>query len=458
MNLKKSLFSFLAIGLFSISIVAQSTVNWYNGEGTAMYTEVAYKLLKKKKTTTVTVAVIDSGIDVEHEDLQGKIWVNPKEIAGNGKDDDGNGYVDDIHGWNFLGNSKGENIDATRLEKTRIYAELRDKYEGVDPSLIKQDEEYKLYLKVSEEVGDQFENMKTEYEQYKALIDANPEYKKYYSDNLNYNLNPDYDDRSLIGDNPKDINDRKYGNNNYEGPDALHGTHVAGIIGACRSNGKGGDGVATDVKIMSLRAVPNGDEHDKDVALAIRYAVDNGAQIINMSFGKAYSPYAQWVHDAIQYADSKGVLLVHAAGNDNKNIDVESNFPTAKYSFQTVTLKNFLTIGASTNNVKELKADFSNYGPSSVDVFAPGQEIYSTLPDNQYKNLQGTSMAAPMVAGAAAFLKSYFPTLTMTEIRNVLTSTSSKYTKELGQYSITPGVINLVNATKACQKLEKKKK
>jgi len=457
MFINKYLISSILLIYFSFSVIAQNTINWYNGEGTGMYTEAAYKLVKKKKSTTVTVAVIDSGIDIEHEDLQGKIWVNPKEIAGNGKDDDGNGYIDDIHGWNFLGNEKGENIDATRLEKTRIFAELRDKYEGVDATLIEQDEEYALYLKVAEEVGEQYRNMQAEYEQYKAIIDLTPEYKKYYDDNLKYNLNPDYDDRSLIGDNPNDINDRKYGNNNYEGPDALHGTHVAGIIGAVRGNGKGGDGVASDVKIMSIRAVPNGDEHDKDVALAIRYAVDNGAQVVNMSFGKAYSPNSEWVCDAIQYADSKGVLLVHAAGNDNKNIDIEPNFPAAKYSFQTVVLKNFLTIGASTNDIKALKAEFSNFGTSSVDIFAPGQEIYSTVPDNQYKNLQGTSMAAPMVSGAAAFLKSYFPTLSMTQIRTVLVSNSMMYKKELGSYSITPGVINLVSAVKACQKLEKNK-
>jgi subtilisin family serine protease len=383
--------------------------------------------------------------------------VNPKEIAGNGKDDDGNGYIDDIHGWNFLGNSKGENIDATRLEKTRIYAQLRDKYEGVDPNLIEQDDEYKLYLKVAEEVGEQFRNMQEEYEQYKAIIDGNPEYKKYYDDNLKYNLNPDFDDRSLIGDNPNDIDDKYYGNNDYEGPDALHGTHVAGIIGAVRGNGKGGDGVATDVKIMSLRAVPNGDEHDKDVALAIRYAVDNGAQVINMSFGKAYSPNAQWVYDAIKYADSKGVLLVHAAGNDNKDVNVEPNFPTMKYEFQTEEFKNYLTIGASTIDIKKLKAEFSNYGTRTVDVFAPGQEIYSTLPNNQYKDLQGTSMAAPMVAGAAAFLKSYFPTLSMEQIKKVLTSSATIYKKELGNYSITPGVINLVSAVNQCRKIEKKK-
>ena len=449
--------SILTLGVFSTVVFGQNSKNWYNGEGTGMYTESAYKLVKKKKSTTVVVAVIDSGIDVEHEDLQGKIWVNPKEIAGNGKDDDGNGYVDDIHGWNFLGNAKGINVDATRLEKTRIFAELRDKYEGVDATMIEQDEEYKLFLKVAEEVGEQFRNMQAEYEQYKEVIDANPEYKQYYDDNLKYNLNPDFDDRSIIGDNPKDINDKNYGNNNYEGPDALHGTHVAGIIGAIRGNDKGGDGVANDVKIMSLRAVPNGDEHDKDIALAIRYAVDNGAQVINMSFGKAYSPNAQWVYDAIQYADSKGGLLVHAAGNDNKNVDIESNFPTSKYAFQTTEFQNFLTIGASTNSISKLKAEFSNFGTGTVDVFAPGQEIYSTLPDNKYKDLQGTSMAAPMVVGAAAFLKSYFPTLTMTQIKLVLTSSSAKYNKELGQYAKNPGVINLVSAVNACKKLEKKK-
>jgi subtilisin family serine protease len=208
---------------------------------------------------------------------------------------------------------------------------------------------------------------------------------------------------------------------------------------------------------MSLRAVPNGDEHDKDIALAIRYATDNGAQVINMSFGKAYSPNAEWVYEALQYADSKGVLLVHAAGNDNKNVDLESNFPTPKYSFQTADFQNFLTIGASTNSISKLKAEFSNFGTSTVDIFAPGQEIYSTLPDNKYKDLQGTSMAAPMVVGAAAFLKSYFPTLSMTQIKTVLTTSSMKYNKELGQYSKTPGVINLVSAVNACKKLEKKK-
>jgi subtilisin family serine protease len=287
---------------------------------------------------------------------------------------------------------------------------------------------------------------------------------------LKYNLNPDYDDRSLIGDNAEDINDTKYGNNNYEGPDALHGTHVSGIIAAVRGNGKGGDGVASNARIMSLRAVPNGDEHDKDVALAIRYAVNNGAQVINMSFGKSYSPNAKWVYDALKYADSMGVLVIHAAGNDNANVDETPNFPTSKYDFQNEQLNHYLTIGASTYDSKgALAADFSNYGKTMVDVFAPGYEIYNTVPNNEYQNLQGTSMAAPMVAGVAAMLKGYFPKLSMLDVKNAIMSSAASYkgTKQaqpgtndmvdFGEMSIAGGVVNVKNAVVLCKKLEKQK-
>jgi subtilisin family serine protease len=286
---------------------------------------------------------------------------------------------------------------------------------------------------------------------------------------VNYNLNVDYDDRSLIGDNPHDFSDRNYGNSDVEGPDALHGTHVGGIIGAIRGNGLGGDGVAENVQLMSIRAVPNGDEQDKDIALAIRYAVDNGAQVINMSFGKGYSPHQHEVFDAFQYADSKGVLLVHAAGNDNANVDSAPNFPTSLYSFQTKTLDHFLTIGASTRFPKEnLAASFSNYGQTRVDVFAPGYEIYNAVPQSDYKKLQGTSMAAPMVAGVAALLKSYFPALSMKEIKTIMlkSATSYKGTKQVkpgteeelvdfATLSATGAVINVKNAVKLCLELEK---
>ena len=280
---------------------------------------------------------------------------------------------------------------------------------------------------------------------------------------MDYNLNVNFDDRSLIGDDQNDFSDTKYGNNDVEGPDALHGTHVSGIIGALRGNDLGGDGVAENVKIMVLRAVPNGDEFDKDIALAVRYAVDNGAMVINMSFGKAYSPHQKEVYEAFKYADKKGVLLIHAAGNDAKDIDVEPNYPTSMYSFQTQPLDHFVTIGASTKNKgEEMVASFSNFGAKGVDVFAPGFEIYNTVQEKdgvKYRDLQGTSMAAPMVAGAAAMLKSYYPSLSMKEIKDALYSSSVKYPNVEGfaDKSVTGGVINIYNAAKVCKKLAKKK-
>jgi subtilisin family serine protease len=281
---------------------------------------------------------------------------------------------------------------------------------------------------------------------------------------VEYNLNVEFDDRALIGDDVTNFKDVNYGNSNVEGPDALHGTHVGGIIGAVRGNGLGGDGVAENAKLMALRAVPNGDEFDKDIALAVRYAVDNCAKVINMSFGKGYSPNQKEVYEALAYASSKGVLLVHAAGNDNKNIDVESNFPAVKYEFQQEKLPLLLTIGASTEDAKgKLAADFSNYGQNSVDVFAPGHDIYNTIPQSAYKKLDGTSMAAPMVAGVAALLKSYYPNLSMEQIKNIILQSSKSYksTKQIkpgtqekvlfGTLSITGGVVDVLQAVKLCE-------
>ncbi len=446
--------------ILKASIYAQAipgTLNWYNGAGTGMQTDKAYQLVKSKKSKPVIVAVIDSGVDIEHEDLSGKIWTNEKEIPKNGIDDDKNGYIDDVHGWNFLGNAKGENLNAARLEKTRILAKLMLKYDGVDPSSINQDAEFLLYEKVKKEV----EDGRAEFEQYMEMVAQgafDKETTNYINDQMLFNLNVDFDDRALIGDNPDDFNDIKYGNPDVEGPDALHGTHVAGIIAAIRGNNKGGDGVADNVKIMSIRTVPNGDEFDKDICLAIRYAVDNGASVINMSFGKAYSPHQEKVYEAFKYADSKGVLLIHAAGNDAKDIDIEPNYPTSLYSFQETPLDHFLTIGATTKDKDALTASFSNFGKMRVDIFAPGFEIYNAVPQSDYKNLQGTSMAAPMVAGVAAMLKSYFPTLTMSEIKSVILSSGTKYKEGFDQLSVSGSVVNVYNAVKACKKIESTKK
>jgi cell wall-associated protease len=506
---------------FSTNAQKDKTINWYNTAKAGMKTEKAYDFLKKnnKKSNEVIVAVIDSGVDIEHEDLVGKIWINTREIPGNNIDDDNNGYIDDINGWNFLGNSKGENIEYSRYEKVRIFAQLKNKYQGKDKSEIFSNDlaEFELFQKEKKDIDNQvseYEGYKKQNEQLLTILKYVPkivsksinkenytlqDLKKWKATNendlqlkyiaiamlngelteeliqeqlnsinktLDFQLKVDYDDRSLIGDNPTDISNINYGNNNVEGPDALHGTHVAGIISAIRGNNLGGDGVADNVKIMSLRAVPNGDEHDKDIALAIRYAVNNGAKIINMSFGKPYSMNQKAVFEAMKYADSLGVLLVHAAGNDDKDIDVESNFPAVKYEFQEKKLVHLITIGASTDNAKgNLAADFSNYGKNTVDVFAPGYDIYNTIPNNKYKKLDGTSMAAPMAAGAAALLKSYFPELTMSQVKEILLKTATNYseTKQVlpgseekvyfSQLSITGGVINLLEAVKYCSTL-----
>lgn len=517
----------LTVALFGIGIMnflhAQETseiLNWYNGKK-GMRTEKAYKSLKKKKSTTVVVAIIDSGIDIEHKDLKGKIWTNDDEIPNNGIDDDKNGYIDDIHGWNFLGSAEG-NQEYARLEKTRICAKLHLKYADKNIADVAEADkaEYKEYKKMYQEITEEREQYAGLVEQYKQIGEMLPLFDKKLKDKfggaytvkdiegwkpttpeemqlkqiggamasgelttesveealtqlsqmVDYNYNLEYDDRAMIGDNPDDMNDVKYGNNDVEGPDALHGTHVGGIVGAVRGNGLGGDGVAENIVLMSLRAVPNGDEADKDVALAIRYAVDNGAMVINMSFGKAYSAHQKEVYEAMKYAESKGVLLVHAAGNDGHSLDENPNYPTNEYSFQKEGLKNYLCIGASTRNTKsEIAASFSNYSPRQVDVFAPGFEIYNTVPQSEYKKLQGTSMAAPMVTGVAALLKSYFPSLTMMEIKDIILKSAVSHKGEMhvkpgseekvdfGQLSTTGATVDVPNAVKMCKALEASK-
>lgn len=511
------------IAAMSFAQQVDRQINWYNTAKTGMQTEKAYEFLKKKnkKSQTVVVAVIDSGVDLEHEDLKGKIWVNTKEIPNNLIDDDANGYVDDVHGWNFLGNSKGENQENACFEKTRIFRKLRDKYERLEANQVTVNDrkEYELFLNLKKEIKtetDEYKQYKEQYDQLPAVIKYvpqivgsklnNPNYtlkdlKKWKPQSeeekeiksialaiasgelseevvneqieqinsmLDFHLNLTYDDRSRIGDNPEDISQSNYGNTDVEGPDALHGTHVAGIIAANRNNGLGGDGVAENVLIMPIRAVPNGDEYDKDIALAIRYAVNNGAQIINMSFGKAYSPNQKVVFDALKYADSLGVLLVHAAGNDAKNLDLESNFPAVKYEFQKEKLAHLFTIGASTEMAtRYLVADFSNYGKNSVDIFAPGKDIYNTIPQSAYKKLNGTSMAAPMVAGACALIKSYYPNLSMKQIKEILIETGKDFgnTKQVkpgegkqkvnfSELSISGKIVDLKAAIQKCEELK----
>lgn len=440
----------------------------------------AYDLLKGKKSKTVIVAVIDSGIDTLQEDLKPIMWINPGEIPGNGIDDDKNGYVDDVHGWNFLGGKDGQNVNQDSYEAARVYWKLKSKYGDNDPdtSVLSgaAKDEAVMFLKAKNKVvgdvnpaevmmlrriepvlkkGDsiiQKDLGKTEFNGTDLLsynptsIEAKTAAAIYLNiaklnksnDITNKQILDDFEGQlrkadaantpppnyrnDIVKDNYSDINDRYYGNNDIMAGTPTHGTHCSGIIGAVRNNGLGMNGIADNVRIMMLRAVPDGDEHDKDIANAIRYAVDNGAQIISMSFGKDFSPEKSWVDDAIRYAHSKDVLLVHAAGNDHKNIDTEDNFPNAIFADKKGRAPNFITVGASGDATNGgFTASFSNYGKKEVDVFAPGVNIYSTLPGgDKYGSLSGTSMAAPVVAGLAALILEYYPNLTAEQIKYVI--------------------------------------
>ena len=438
------------------------------------------EIIKNKKPATVIVGVVDSGVDIDHEDLKSVIWTNTDEIAGNGKDDDNNGFIDDVHGWNFLGDAVAEN-----LEYTRIYKRLKPKYEGKSQSSIStaDREEYNVYLEAKAEYDKEYKEVlesKQRYEEIKgqittahksiaealgtedytkeqvaALEPETEEEKKYlsiisqiqnnvnenipealkeldealdyYTSRLDTHLNLNLDGRAKVGDDPYDITDTNYGNNKVSGPDpkkedVKHGTHVAGIIAANRDNKLGVKGVASNAKILVVRAVPDGDEYDKDIALGIRYAVDNGAKVINTSFGKYFSPNPEWVIDAIKYAAEKDVLIVNAAGNEGLDLDKKRVYPNDQDPKQTKEIAdNFLTVGALNYEYgANMVATFSNYGKSNVDVFAPGTKIWSTTPNNTYEYLQGTSMASPAVAGIAAVIRGYYPQLSASQVKQII--------------------------------------
>jgi len=279
------------------------------------------------------------------------------------------------------------------------------------------------------------------------------------------------DERTIIvRDNYYNFSDAFYGNNDIMGPTPNHGTHVSGIVAASRNNGTGIDGVADAVKIMMVRVVPDGDEYDKDIALAIRYAVDNGAKVINGSFGKDFSPHAEWVWDALKYVESKDVLFVHAAGNDGKDIDVEENFPTDSKDKKTELVSNFIQIGALNYEYGEkVIADFSNYGSKNVDVFAPGVKIYATLPNNKFKYLEGTSMASPNVAGVAALIRSYYPNLKASQVKEIIMQSGTPIdmivkvgenadSRKFSEASVSGKIVNAYNALKMAEEVSKNEK
>ncbi len=425
-----------------------------------MSLDKAYDFLQGKKGIEVVVGVVDSGTDLLHEDLKNVAWINSKEIPSNGIDDDKNGYVDDINGWNFLGTIYKEHLEYQRIvkdpsianeesvkEATKFYdekveaAKKNEKQYGqmlkmvtnaddalskhFDKSNYSKDEVTKVVtedtaLKQSIEVAKQMYGFGLS-----SLAQAKQELSKLVENASSMlsgeDLKKEY--RSVLGDDPNTMDNISYGDaaTGHSTKDEAHGTHVSGIIGASRNNNIGMNGVATNVKIMAVRAVPDGDEYDKDVALGLRYAVDNGAKIINTSFGKGFSPKKEWVYEAILYAASKDVLIVNAAGNDGKNMDVEKTFPNDSRDLVNEISDNVLTVGAMSANYDEnLPASFSNYGKINVDVFAPGVQIYSTTPEGEYAKFSGTSMAAPSTAGVAALLRSYYPKLSASQVKHIL--------------------------------------
>ena len=518
-NFLKRIVAITLWALFPFFATAQEKPNWFNLDLSTdsvfgISTEKAYKeLLKGKKSTPVIVAVLDGGVDLNHEDLKRVIWTNKKEVAKNGVDDDKNGYVDDINGWNFLGGKNGS-IEFETLELTRLVRRDANRFANLNANNVAAADktDYETYLKnkerlekdlnaaksnlagisgfknaldaVVKKIGKEnpsladFESFQTQDPQeirikgiisnvlketdFKSFYDSQiAQGYNYYNNQVKFNYNVDYNPRTMVGDDPNNSNERIYGNNDIMGPDAMHGTHVAGIIAADRANKLGIMGVADNVWIMGVRNTPNGDERDKDVANSIRYAADNGAKVINMSFGKSFSWDKKVVDEAVKYAVSKDVLLVHAAGNDNKDLEVENNFPTNKYLDGTFA-SSWITVGASGSSANEtLKASFSNYGKTTVDVFAPGVNINSTVPGQKYAEQNGTSMASPVVAGLAALIRSYYPKLTAVQVKEIILKSVVKVNQSVkiskgsetiavpfSDLCVTGGIVNAYNALK----------
>lgn len=420
---------------------------------------LAYEKIVKPKSKTVVVAVIDSGIDITHEDLRENIWINEDEMPNNGIDDDRNGYIDDVNGWNFLGDANNEQLEYVRLlasknaahpryseaedlhRKERVkYIGLKQQYRSILEQVNTSESAVLDYLKKDTFTKDDVYGISTNDPNlkqhlsvikqsygfgYESIADLKKDLEKdlkSFNERLDYHLNINFDGRSVVDDNPEDLNDKDYGDNNVMPKEGRsHGTHVTGIVAAKRNNGIGINGAADNVKIMAIRNTPNGDEYDKDVALAIYYAVDNGAKVINMSFGKGFSDHSDWVRDAIAYAGKNDVLIVAAAGNDGSNTDEVENYPDDQVGSGPEVSDAFLKVGATTYNYDSgLVAGFSNYGKSSVDVFAPGEQIFSSYPKNKYEFAQGTSMAAPLVAGIAALIFSQYPNLKAAQVKKII--------------------------------------
>jgi subtilisin family serine protease len=533
----RSLLLFTALFVISNSSKGQTNFsgqNWhwkdYNKDsvhGISLLKAYQSLALLPNKPNNIIVAVMDGGIDTNHQVLKTKLWRNLKEIPNNGIDDDKNGYIDDLHGWNFLGNKNGQNINKAADEKSRIYHKYKSTYDiqNIDSSRWtkiekKQYEIWKqaaLEIEFSEEdaANLQYLKMATNAIQklgniiIKELNDSNftlnqlepfqpvgklgleaklayfrtarllgfdneTGYKELIGDLKEYiegkdkaanakSVPPEPIRATIIKDQYENLNDRYYGNNDITGPNAKHGTHVAGLVASIPDSNWKVNALYPAIQIMGIRVVPDGDEYDKDIALGIRYAVDNGAKIINMSFGKSFSPEQIWVDSAIRYAAKKDVLIIHSAGNEYYDLDTKAVYPNPYSSYLNDTAYNILTVAASSdqNLNGSLLTDFSNFGPKIVDVLSPGNKIYSTLPgSNNYGYLQGTSMAAPIVSHIAAMIRSYFPALTAIEVKKIIMQSVWKPTdattiyaipqkeesKKLNEIAAAGGIVNAANA------------
>jgi cell wall-associated protease len=491
----------------------------------------AYLFVKGKQSKTVVVATLDSGIDTLQKDLKSILWVNIKEIPGNGIDDDHNGYIDDIHGWNFLGGAGGKADFNETTEEVREYNKLKDKYATLTEATATDKKAFAYWQRVKTVYDTTINKARTETEQLqpimnalmatsgyikKALkLDAGGTFKetdlvkitttndtlsqsKYvwatifsqeggnktnaaiikdlseYLEKLNNDLSPDLESRKrIVGDNVDSMDHKPYGNNLLKYADASHGTGVAGLIGAIHGNNYGINGVADNVRIMAVKTVPNGDEYDKDVANAIRYAVDNGAKIINMSFGKKLSPHKEWVDEAFKYAASKDVLLVLAAGNDNADMDKDPDYPNDTFLDGSSTdADNLINVGASSAKLGDhLAGDFSNYGKKNVDVFAPGVKVTTIDTDAEFNTEDGTSFSSPITAGIAALILEYYPSLSAKQLKEAILQSATPLTGtmvykpgsktekvDFTTLSKTGGIVNAYRALQIASKMTGERK
>jgi subtilisin family serine protease len=457
----------LAVGLlFTQALKAQTSGtakisgNWFEKDPLSdsvagISLDKAYELLKGRKSKTVIVAVIDNGVDVDHQDLKDNIYTNPKEIPDNGIDDDGNGYVDDVHGWNFRGTANGTVVENEIASSLQFYQKWNIRYDRMDSGALTKGDKANWII---------YQRARKEYLQ---KVNSQDSTDRMFAFNIRYHSS------SMIDGDSDSLLKGKYGSPRVILTKNLaHGTHVAGIIGAIRNNGIGIDGISDNVRIMPVIATTAvGDERDKDVANAIRYAVDNGAKIINMSFSKLFSPDKALVDEAVRYAEKKNVLIVHAAGNDGVDIDqpVNYHYPIAIYT-NGRRAGNFITVGWSRPLFDyRLAHPYSDYGKRNVDIFAPGSDIYSTVPNNGYDYKSGSSMAAPVVSGVAAILLSYFPQLSAKQVRMILIRSAfrpdqvvnkpqTKTQVPFDTLSVSGGIVNAYNAVKMAMKMTKGRK